>query len=91
MYQRVGYWGLVDVEFRLVGVRGRKFGAPNSLSHYIALDDTVAVQARETVSLLRADTSKIAKALYQEILWGFGWAADVSIIDRHFSGLKIQA
>lgn len=93
LYQRVGYWGLVDVEFRLVGVRGRKFGAPNSMSmsQHIALDDIVAVQARETVSLLSADTSKIAKALYQEILWGFGWAADTSVIDRHFSGLEIQA
>lgn len=92
IYERTGYWGLLDFEFRLAGVRDRRIGSPNPLflGEYKAVDDILAVRTRDSGLSLRDNMFEVAKSLYKEILWSFGWDAGPDVIDKHFSKLTLQ-
>ncbi len=77
VYAKTGYWGLVDFEFSLLGVRGRKFYEPTGFSGLLAsesgaFDDHITVRVTESVSGLIANGVEIARHLLTDIAWAFG-------------------
>jgi len=79
LYQAFGCRGLVDFEFRLIGVRGRKIGTPTSIDSETgvggAADDEMPFRVTRSVSEMRRSLRDIVASLQQEVYWSFGvWA-----------------
>ncbi len=76
IYEKTGYWGIVDFEFRLAGVRGRKFREPTGFvepwPEWGAVDDVISVREAATVSELRANGVEMIRRLMSDLAWAFG-------------------
>jgi hypothetical protein len=76
LYPRAGYWGLLDIEFSLVGVRGRIFYEPNGPSFASStpgvVDNEITVRETTSVSELGAKGVELARRMMTDIAWAFG-------------------
>jgi hypothetical protein len=76
LYGLLGYWGLVDFEFSLVGIKGRKFREPmrgSSLgAAYGATDDQITVRESASVPEWTANGIEIVRRLMTDMAWAFG-------------------
>lgn len=93
LYERTGYWGLVDFEFRLAGVRGRKFREPTGFvepwPEFGAVDDIISVREVASVSEFLANGVGLAKGLMTDLAWAFGIQGCPSSVEKYLASVSI--
>jgi hypothetical protein len=76
LYSKIGYWGLVDVEFSLVGIGGMKFHEAGALilpdPGTEVSDDPITVRESASVSELTSNSIGLVKRMMLDISWAFG-------------------
>jgi hypothetical protein len=89
-YSEFGYWGLIDLEFRIEGARGRRLGSPSEIDALTgrtgAPDDSLAFRIRRSSSELQSSRARrdIAKQLLTDIHWSFGIEVDPETVVQQF-------
>ena len=93
LYSTLGYWGLVDFEFSLLGVKGLQFheptGFPELLSTLGAVDNEITVRESASVSELVANGIEVARRMMTDIAWAFGVESCPSSVDNFLAKAKI--
>jgi Schlafen, AlbA_2 len=86
-YGSVGFAGLVDMEFRLEGVRDALFRDPQrfDLPCHPICDDVIAVRRTHTVSELRDRTLEIATGCQRELYWACSINAGDGLLKKDFA------
>lgn len=87
LYERLGYFGLVDYHFELNGVEGRFLcETPASPSAFYCRDNDVVVELHDTVPALAEDVPNRCKQMLRDVYWAFG-----ANVDDVTLGPQIQA
>jgi hypothetical protein len=72
-YERLGYFGIVEFQFEMHGVRGRRLAEPSQLdSTAPCRDDEVVFKARGTLKELSIGCFDVIENMLREVYWAFG-------------------
>jgi hypothetical protein len=75
LYSKFGYWGLIEIQFSLVGVDGRGFYDPLPTTYprtNKATEDVITTTEFTSVPELAADGIELARRMMLELAWAFG-------------------
>jgi hypothetical protein len=88
-YPEIGFFGLVDFEFRFEGVRGLLFWDEKSMLDLHTptpiIDDAIAVCRTVSIVELQGGSEGLACDFQKEMYWTCGIAASLGLIQRDFS------